>query len=213
MQHQFWHDRWNGNQLGFHEGRPNALLMRHLERLELQKGARIFLPLCGKARDIGWLMAQGLAVCGAELSEIAIRDLFADLQLTPDVTQDGALQRFSAPGIEIFVGDIFDLGADRLGPVDAVYDRAALVALPDDMRADYSRHLPALTGHAPQLLITFDYDQSVMNGPPFAVDAGNVKALYDGAFDVALIDDVDVAGGLKGKADARELVWHLTPRR
>lgn len=209
MEHSFWHERWEANQLGFHRDSANPLLVDHLADLALGPGARVFLPLCGKTLDIGWLMEQGHAVAGAELSEIAIRDLFSDLEITPEVRTVGPFARWSAPGIDVFVGDIFDLTTEILGPVDAVYDRAALVALPPEMRTRYAAHLRSLTQHARQLLITFAYDQSVMDGPPFSVVPEEVRKHYEAAFDIAKLSTRPIAGGLKGYCPADATAWHL----
>ena len=171
MEHKFWHERWADGRIGFHEPEPNRQLVRWFDALGLSPGQRVFLPLCGKTLDIGWLLSRGLRVAGAELSELAIRDLFDDLGIAPQVTGQGELKLYSTAGLDVFVGDIFELKADALGDVDAVYDRAALVALPEAMRARYADHLMALTAGAPQLTVCFDYDQSVMSGPPFCVNA------------------------------------------
>ena len=130
MDSDFWHKKWEDNQIGFHRSSVNPLLVRFLSVLGLVPGARVFLPLCGKTRDIAWLRDQGFRVAGAELSRLAIEQLFDELGETPEITEHGALTRFSGEGIDIFVGDIFELSAPVLGPVDAIYDRAALVALP-----------------------------------------------------------------------------------
>ncbi|MFS8037187.1 thiopurine S-methyltransferase [Xanthobacter sp. AM11] len=209
MEPDFWRSRWENNQIGFHEGKPNALLVKHVARLCLAPGARVFVPLCGKTRDIFWLLGQGFQVAGAELSRIAVEQLFAELDIAPAITPAGSLTRFSAPGIDIFAGDIFDLSPQLLGPVDAVYDRAALVALPGHMRARYGAHLVAITGAAPQLLICFDYDQSQVEGPPFAISPGDTHALYDAAYGVSLLESVPVEGGLRGRCAATEHVWLL----
>ncbi|MEM7745853.1 MAG: thiopurine S-methyltransferase [Pseudomonadota bacterium] len=213
MDANFWHERWQANQIGFHQPKPNAMLVAHIGALDLAPGARIFLPLCGKTLDIGWLLGQGFRIAGAELSRLAIEQLFEGLGVTPEITEAGALTRFSADGIDIFVGDIFALDAATLGPVDAVYDRAALVALPDGMRARYAGHLPVLTSHVPQLLVTFDYDQSVMDGPPFSVPRATVDGLYASTFRITALANAPVEGGLKGIAPATEIALHLSPGR
>ncbi|MEP9352635.1 thiopurine S-methyltransferase [Xanthobacter sp. KR7-65] len=207
MEPDFWRARWENNQIGFHEGKPNALLQRHLGALALAPGARIFLPLCGKTRDIAFLLAQGFRVAGAELSRLAVEQLFAELEVAPVVSVHGPLERFSAPGVDIFVGDIFALGGDLLGPVDAVYDRAALVALPAPLRARYAPHLVEITAGAPQLLITFEYDQSLVEGPPFSIPPAETRALYGADYLVALLESAVVAGGLRGKCEATEHAW------
>lgn len=209
MHHDFWHQRWQTNQIGFHLPKANPLLVKHFSRLKLHTGKRILLPLCGKTEDIGWLLSQGYQVAGAELSQIAIEDLFKRLALKPVITIMDNLHRYSAPNIDIYVGDIFKLNANQLGHVDAVYDRAALVALPEDMRKEYCAHLLAITHTAPQLLICFEYDQTIHAGPPFSVDANEVHQHYAQVYTLTLLEHMEMAEGLKGKYPAIEKVWLL----
>ena len=212
MDAQFWLERWEENKIGFHEGEANAFLVKYVERLAISAGSRIFLPLCGKTRDIAWLLSRGYRVAGAELSPLAIEQLFNELGTEAAQSEAGKLKRWSAEGIDIFVGDIFDLSGDALGPVDAVYDRAALVALPEEMRKRYTSHLMEITGLAPQLLITFDYDQNQMEGPPFSIPAAEVERLYRDRYDITKLESRDVAGGLKGQCPATENAWLLSKK-
>ncbi|MEI4234295.1 thiopurine S-methyltransferase [Roseovarius sp. D22-M7] len=211
MDAEFWHERWQEGRIGFHEGRVNRMLAAHIDALHLSEGARLFMPLCGKAFDIHWLVHEGYRVAGIELSEIAVQELFADLGVTPEVTQAGPLKRFAATGVEVFVGDIFALTADMLGPVDAVYDRAALVALPAEMRGPYTRHVAQITGTAPQLLVTFQYDQALMDGPPFSLTEDTVRDLYGARYAITVLERADVPGGLKGVVEATESALLLQP--
>jgi thiopurine S-methyltransferase len=207
MESNFWHQRWANNQIGFHEPAANPLLVKHFERLNLENGSRIFLPLCGKTLDIAWLLGQGYHVVGAELSKLAIDQLFGELNIAPSITREGKLERYQADHIDILVGDIFDITQSILGKVDAIYDRAALVALPADMRKRYARHLVDLTNAAPQLLICFEYDQSLVDGPPFSVNAEEVKRQYQENYQMTLLETVST--NVKGQFDATEVVWSL----
>lgn len=207
MEPDFWHERWSENRIGFHNEEANPALVAHFGALALQPGARVFVPLCGKTLDIGWLLSQGMKVAGVELSEIAVRDLFKEMGVAPEVTEAGALTLWRGGGAEIFCGDIFDLTAEALGPVGAVYDRAALVALPEEMRASYAAHLVAVTGGAPQLLIAFEYDQSAMDGPPFSLPAADVRRLYDARFALTPLAKNDVPGGFRGGVTAEQTIW------
>jgi thiopurine S-methyltransferase len=209
MQADFWHQKWQKNEIGFHLPDANPLLVKYFSKLQLNKGARVFLPLCGKTLDIAWLLAQGYRVAGAELSTIAIEDLFKNLNITPNIKMLGEIKHYSAANIDIFVGDIFKLSPAMLGAVDAVYDRAALVALPDEMRKLYTAHLQMLTKQAPQLLICFEYDQTLHAGPPFSISANEVKQHYQANYDVNLLASEDLVGGLKGQTPAIENVWLL----
>lgn len=207
MHAEFWHERWSSNQIGFHEGAVNPLLVTHCAALGLLPGARLFLPLCGKTLDIDWLLAQGYRVAGAELSPLAVAQLFERLGTAPSIERAGEMERWSAAGLDVFVGDFFALSAAALGPVAAVYDRAAMIALPPDMRRRYVAHMDALVS-VPQLLVTLEYEQACMAGPPFAVMEVEVRGLH-GKREPRLLASHEVPGGLKGRCPARENVWLL----
>lgn len=210
MEAEFWHRKWDTNDIGFHNHQANPLLVKHLEQLALPSGSRLFLPLCGKTLDIGWLLDKGYKVAGAELSKLAVIQLFDELGIAPQISQRGELEVYSANNLVIFIGDIFNLDESLLGNVDAIYDRAALVALPESMRAQYTRHLRDITHHSPQLLICFEYDQTQMEGPPFSVPDSEVEQHYGHHYDLTLVSSESVEGGLKGKCAAKENVWLLT---
>lgn len=209
MEASFWHDRWANNELGWHEQDFHPQLVAHFHCLGLPAHARVLVPLCGKTRDIAWLLQQGYRVAGVELSELAVQQLFTELGTSPVIESLGALQRYSATGLDVFVGDIFALTAEQLGSVDAIYDRAALVALPPDMRVRYAQQLMAVSGSAPQLVICFEYDQNAMPGPPHSVSGAELWRHYGAAYRLELVEARPVAGGLKGITPAEELAWLL----
>lgn len=212
MDTDFWHQKWAEGKLGFHKSAAHPLLVKHFPALTLPANSRIFLPLCGKTLDIAWLLSQGCRVVGAELVETAIAQLFAELGVEPQITESGALKRYSTENVDIFVGDIFEVSRELLGEVDAVYDRAALVALPQDIRDRYTAHLVHITETAPQLLITFEYDQALMTGPPFSINRAEVERQYGAHHHITQLDCIDVPGGFKGTIAATEQVWRLQPQ-
>jgi thiopurine S-methyltransferase len=209
MDGSFWHQKWQRNEIAFHEREANPLLVTHFKALASPEGSRVFVPLCGKTRDIHWLLSHGYRVAGAELSEIAVAQLFRELGVDPSKTAIDQLIRYSASNIDIFVGDIFKLSRSLLGHIDAIYDRAALVALPEPMRDRYAAHLIAITDRSPQLLITHLYDQRLLDGPPFSVSDEEVGRHYLESYDLELLASVEIKGGLKGKCPAAENVWLL----
>src|SRR5450432_4203968 len=146
MDARFWLQRWEANSISFHESEANPLLITYFKELSLAKGSRVFVPLCGKTLAIGWLLSNGYRVAAAELSELAVEQLFVELGLEPEITDIGEVKHYSATDIDIFVGDIFDLTRKILGSIDAVFDRAALVALPENMRIRYTKHVTDITG-------------------------------------------------------------------
>jgi len=212
MEADFWHARWDAMEIGFHEGAANDLLVRHLPSLDLPEGARIFVPLCGKARDMAWLAAQGFEVVGVELSVKAVGQFFEEMDVTPEIAGHGELTRYSAGSVTIYAGDLFALDATTLSGMDAVYDRASLVAMPASMRDDYARQIRVLTPDAKRLLITFAYDQSEMDGPPFSIDTAEVERLFAKDYDLTCLEERDVEGGLKGRIPATEAAWRMVPR-
>ena len=209
MEKVFWQDKWDKNELGFHRGSVNPLLEQNIQHLALNSSARIFIPLCGKTLDISWLLSKGYAVVGAEMVEIAVMQLFNELGVTPQITHLGKLKRYSAEKLDIFVGDIFDLSKQEIGKVDAIYDRAALVALPVELRKQYSAHLIHITQHAPQLLISFVYEQAMMSGPPFSVDDEEVHSHYAGFYTLKQTNSAKVTEPVKGHDQILENVWIL----
>ncbi|WP_213999390.1 thiopurine S-methyltransferase [Arsukibacterium sp.] len=210
MDPEFWQQKWQKREIAFHQAAANPLLLNHFNQLSMTPGARVFLPLCGKSLDSHWLLARGYRVVGAELSEVAVKELFAELGLTPSINSVGKLQHYSAGMLEVFVGDIFELSEDTLGPVAAIYDRAALVALPDTMRQRYAQHLVTISQAAPQLVICFEYDQAQLAGPPFSVDSAEMHKLYSNAYQLNCLEQCEVPGGLKKKCQATEVAWLLT---
>ena len=209
MNPEFWQEKWQKREIAFHQAAANPLLVRWFNQLALAPGARVFLPLCGKSLDIHWLLAQGYSVVGAELSEMAVQELFAELGLTPDISGAGNLQLYRAEQLQVFVGDIFQLPQHTLGPVAAIYDRAALVALPEEMRQRYAQHLITISQGAPQLVICFEYDQAQLAGPPFSVDSAEMHKLYSKVYSLNCLEIREVPGGLKRKCQASEIGWFL----
>lgn len=175
----FWHERWALKQIGFHQDTTHPLLLAHWSELGPRADEGVFVPLCGKTRDMGWLQERGHSVVGVELSPLAVAQFFEEASLKPAQSQAGALQRHEAGGVALLCGDFFALTPEHVAGCRLVYDRAAMIALPPAMRRDYVRHLETLfPGGARVLLITLDYPQAEMNGPPFAVGEAEVRALH-----------------------------------
>jgi thiopurine S-methyltransferase len=209
MEANFWHSRWEENIIGFHLPQPNPKLVQFFSKLDLKKNNRILVPLCGKTIDIAWLLAQGMRVVGVELSPLAIEQLFSELKVTPIKSEQGNLIQYCAPQLDIFVGDIFEINLEILGHVDAVYDRAAIVALPDDLRERYAAQLIKIAPKANQLLISYEYDQSLIAGPPFSVTRQHIQTYYQSNYQITELARFNVEGGLKGLYPAQEAVWLL----
>jgi thiopurine S-methyltransferase len=179
MDPTFWRERWQNKDIGFHQPDIHALLQMNWPRLGTASGSKVFVPLCGKSLDMVWLTEQGHHVVGAELSDIAIDEFFAERGLKPQVRGAGNFVVKSAGPYELWCGDIFELPPDAVAGVAGVYDRAALVAFPPDLQERYADKLKELLSAAvPVLLVTLDYDAERMTGPPFSVPRAQVDRLF-----------------------------------
>jgi thiopurine S-methyltransferase len=217
MDATFWQKKWVEHELAFHLPVVHPILERSLPLYGLADHARIFLPLCGKTLDIGYLLARQYQVVGVELSSIAVTELFEALGVAPEITEWAGGKCWRHGGLTVFEGDFFALTPEDLGPVDLVHDRAALVALPDGMRERYVSRLLELTNGAQQLVISFEYDQSQMEGPPFAVPAVSMERLYGGRYRLEELSRKDVINNIpafqeRGLARFEEVAWRLWPR-
>jgi thiopurine S-methyltransferase len=196
MEPEFWHQRWQENLIGFHQSEVNPYLKKYVSSLGVAPGDTVFVPLCGKSLDMWWLQQQGFRVIGVELSPIASEAFFTDSGHHPHQLESASFTIWKSADVEILCGDFFDLTEDMLTNVRAVFDRAALIALPPALRRKYVDHLGRiLPKDANGLLVTMEYPQSDMQGPPFSVAQAEVESLFAEHFNVELLEDIDVLAG------------------
>ncbi|HKJ77260.1 MAG TPA: thiopurine S-methyltransferase [Gammaproteobacteria bacterium] len=218
MKADFWHARWEAGEIGWHRDEVNTHLEVQWPRLGAPAGTPVFVPLCGKSVDLCWLRSAGHPVVGVEVSPRAVADFYREQGLEPQVENRDGLERWEADGVVIWCADFFDLTPAHLGAVGAVYDRASLVALPPVMRERYAAHMKALLPPAARiLLLTLDYPQGQMDGPPFSVSGEEVTRLYGDAYAVETLYEEDALPdhpGLRGRGVRRlsERVYRLAPR-
>lgn len=188
MKADYWLERWQQGQIGFHREGANPRLVAHHQRA-LGECLRVLVPLCGKSADLEWLVVRGHEVVGIELSELAAQAFFAERGFTPERSEVASFVEYRHGGVAILVGDFFAATPEALGYFDAAYDRAATIALPDDLRAEYAAHLPTLLApKARLLLVTLHYDAE--GGPPFNVTPEEVERSYPRAR-ITLLESVD----------------------
>jgi thiopurine S-methyltransferase len=222
MEASFWHERWQQGQIGFHQPDFHPALPRHWPGLDVRPGNRVLVPLCGRSLDMVWLAQRSHPVLGVELSPIAAAGFFEHEALPPLRDSHGPFDLYASAHYEILQGDFFDITPELAGPIHAWYDRAALVALPPPMRRRYALHLGELLAPGTRgLLITVEYPQEKMSGPPFSVPVDEVHTLFDGDFEVELLERGNVlaanprfaARGLDQPGDALyEAVFRLERR-
>ena len=169
------------------------LLQKHWPTLALPVGSRVFVPLAGKSLDMLWLAERGHRVLGVELSALAVDQFFAENGLTPTLRESRYGTHHVAGNIELICGDAFALDTEALADCVGVYDRAALIALPPPMRERYAAELYAkLPAGCTGLLLTLEYAQAEMAGPPFSVEEAEVRRLYEADWQVTLLDRRDI---------------------
>lgn len=189
MDAEFWLGRWQQGQIGWHQSQAHGMLEKFWPSLDIARDARVFVPLCGKSLDMRWLRERGHAVVGIDLSPLAAQSYFAEIGVRPEIDRVGALQRWRGAGYEFWVGDFFALRSADLGTVDAFYDRAAMIALPPPERDRYRRHLAGLVPAGSRgLLITLEYDETLVQGPPFCVVSGELTNGLHRDFDIVELD-------------------------
>lgn len=193
MEAEFWLDRWREGRTHFHQSRVTPLLQKYWPQLGLPSGSTVLVPLCGKSLDMLWLAEQGHRVLGVELSELAITQFFSENQLTPVLHESAQGRHYVAGNIELVCGDIFALEDATLAACASAYDRAALIALPPAMRQRYASEIYGrLPGAAQSLVITLEYAQEKMEGPPFSVAEDEVLRLFSPHSETAAIDRRDI---------------------
>ena len=208
MMGEDWLGRWAKGRIGWHEADGNAGLKAHWPLAG--EGTRVLVPLCGKSPDLLWLARLGHEVVGVELAEIAVRDFFVENGLEYELDTDGPLDRYSVSTLPLtlYCGDYFRL---RTHPCDALYDRGALVAMPGDARPRYVEHTESLLrADATRLVVTLEYDQAIVAGPPFSVMPDEIASYWDGMRRVEEKDDIDNCPPkfrAAGLAEIKEVFW------
>ncbi len=219
MDPEFWLQRWREGLIGFHQDDFNPYLLRHWASLEPRPGEGVLVPLAGKSKDMLWLRDQGHRVLGVEISPLAVRAFFEENGLECQCRETGDFVCHSGAAIDLWCGDFFHLRPEDTGDIRLAYDRAALVALPPDLRRRYAEHMKALLAapDAAILLVTMDYPQTQMDGPPFSVTEAEVRDLYEPEFQVTHLETFDALAAYpkfaeRGLTRLEERVYRLNRR-
>ena len=219
MTDTYWQEKWQSNEIGFHQSKFNPLLLQYFSSLDLKPRAAIFVPLCGKSLDMVWLADQGFKVVGVELSDLACKDFFKENNISVEISTTDHFTVYKSKNITIFAGDYFKLATQHIGKIDAVYDRAALIALPAELRQQYASRLKELLSpQTKMLLIVMSYNQDEMAGPPFSVDENEVTKLYNSQFSIKQLHRNDVTQisehlRVKGLTCFTDQVYALEPQQ
>jgi thiopurine S-methyltransferase len=220
MDLDFWLEKWSKSETGFHMPVTHPMLARCWPQMNKGSGCRVLVPLCGKSVDMLYLAGQGCQVTGIEVSPLAIHQFLLEHQLQPTPSGQsgpGPQSVYRDDKLRLIEGDFFAVTPQQVGPMDAVYDRAALIAMPPAMQSHYAGHLMALAGrNVVILLVTLDYPASEMQGPPFSVPASRVQELFGNHYHVELLEQQDVLADnppfrKRGVTRLSETAWRLSP--
>lgn len=188
-----WELRWKEGRIGFHLPNVNPYLRSYSEKFLDKSPRNIFVPLCGKTLDMIWFAKRIKRVVGIELVSHAIEEFYKENNLSYSIFVSGKLKLFKNNSIDIFHGDFFKLTKEETGLFQAIYDRASLVALGPRERQKYVEHLmPFLASHGNLLLITLEYNQNQMNGPPFSVPKKEIDTLFGRYGKLELLEARDI---------------------
>lgn len=218
MHPEFWLDRWSRGQVGFHRTEAEPFLVKYWSRVAPRNG-RVLVPLCGKSLDLAWISDQGQPVLGVELSAIAIESFCMENGLPAQRRQLPDHDLYETPRLTLFRGDFFALTPAECGTIAAVYDRAALISWSSELRKEYVEHLASLTPlGAPVLLISMEYPQEQMTGPPFSVNRDEIERLYGSRYEITELDRRDILAQehrmrARGVVSLHEVCYGLVPKR
>jgi thiopurine S-methyltransferase len=216
LQPEFWHDRWRTGQIGFHQSAVDRHLKQYWRDLGLANNGHVFVPLCGKSLDLLWLCEQGHSVTGVELSTVALETFCMEHGILAKRRTLDDFEVYKATQLQLFRGDFFALTPELIGPIAAVYDRAALISWVPELRATYVKHMTALTNIGTQtLLVAMEYPQQEMKGPPFSLDADEVDRLYAPNHEIRALSRQDILANeprlrSRGVTQLHEACYRLT---
>ncbi|MDX1673111.1 MAG: thiopurine S-methyltransferase [Balneolaceae bacterium] len=188
METSFWEKRWQEGRTGWHLDRVYPPLKKFWPLFGLNSTCRVFVPLCGKSLDLLWLHDRGCHVVGNEVAKKAVEQFFRESGRQAATETVSSFTLYRSDEIEIWQGDFFDLHPELFDPFDLIHDRAGLIALPRNRREEYAKKLIEISDQQTSIFLNaFEYDQQEMEGPPYAVFTEEIEALFNGRYDITLL--------------------------
>ena len=199
QEQQQWWVRWQEGRIGFHLPEVNPLLIRHVHSLATDthpnERSCILVPLCGKSKDLIWLQNHFHKVIGVELVPQAVEAFFEENQITPTYSLRDSFATYLHNNLVLLQGDIFQMSSKHLEdqPIRAVFDRASLIALPNELRKNYVALLRSLGScNTKLLLVTLAYEEGMISGPPHSIPENKIFELFAFATNIKLIEKQDI---------------------
>ncbi|PWN05579.1 hypothetical protein [Rhodohalobacter mucosus] len=215
MELSYWRSRWNKGNVGFHMPGGYPGLSKYWHSLPIPQPPTVLVPLCGKSEDLDFLTHNASQVTGVEISETAVRSYFDERGIVPEESCSHGFSILSHENLQIWIGDFFRFPETTGKKFDLIYDKAALIALPDAARTRYAKKIEALIAEHPKphgLLHHFEYNQEEMNGPPFSVPLTEIDSLFGSLFTITILEEVEPEPGKYEKFRRRGLISTLKER-
>lgn len=192
-----WSNRWREGRAGWNLDGVHKMLAKHFEKVvNGRTDLKIFVPLCGKAKDMKWMFDQGHRIVGVEYDEQVVRELFVENGLELDkVKEMGGLKLFSSLDgrFKVYQGDFFLFKSEyESEPMNGIWDRGSLVAVNVADREKYaSIILSVMAPDCRYLLDTLEYDVSEYVGVPHCVTDQDIHGLYHSKCDIERLERRD----------------------
>lgn len=213
MELSYWQSRWNKGHTGFHMHGGYPALARHWDSLEISGDANVLVPLCGKSDDLDFLSKKTGSVTGVEISGRAVHEFFRERKIDVSKRNSYGFSIYSGHNIELWCGDFFRFPEIHTPSFDLIYDKAALIALPEQMRKRYASKIISLTDlHTQYLLHHFEYDQKEMTGPPFSVSKEEIQFYFESDYNINVLEEAEMDIGRYKKFKDRGLSSYLRER-
>ena len=187
MEKQFWIKKWIKNEIGFHQEHFNPRLTQFWNQLTSNSG-QVFVPLCGKSKDMVYLKNLGHRILGVEWSKKAIKEFEAEHKLCFETTDIDGFTVFADESYTFYCGDFFQLPASLMKNIKYVYDRAAMIALPTSLRSSYGQWICQNLSHAKIMLLAIEFD-NLNIGPPFSLSKNEIDQTFTKNFKIENILD------------------------
>lgn len=211
MDADFWTERWNQSNTPWHQSEPEALLTKYFPK---EKTKSALIPLCGKSLDVLWISKNSEKVIGVELSPIACQAFFEEQNFSYKTESYKDFKIFNSLNIELWCGDFFKLPTETYQSVDFIYDRAAIIALPPNLRQLYANKLieiaQASTSSDFQILMIGRVDEGLQDGPPFQVADAEIHKLFSEKLNLEILEKISRPSRADPKLQLVETVYRIT---
>ncbi|CAL8110762.1 unnamed protein product [Orchesella dallaii] len=202
---EYWENRYKKRNFEWHIEEVHPQLLKYLSKLtqleteetvEGSKAKKFFVPLCGKTKDIPFLLKLGFEVFAVEAIDSVVQELINENNLELTFDEKRSIYHDKDEQLKIYCGDLFKCPIEEYGPFDCIWDRASFIALDYSFRPSYIDMMKRSVGYGSEngvhnfryLLQSVTYDKSNFAGPPRCVDAADIKEFFGLWADVTVLE-------------------------